>query len=145
MVRACSDQTAEKAGKRSDHCHPEGRAEAPSRPVTILPGTRFSFIADNRSSGMPRGQGARRSVEKGERVRIRRSRGIEIEPFAIAFCRGSQGAGEVRTETLPARIGIKFSPVEPNGVEKMARAKQQALYDDRFTFSSGIRFEANRT
>lgn len=102
----------------------------------VLPETPLSFIADNSCSGMPKGQGARRSVDKGEGVRVRRSRGIEIEPFAIAFCRGSQGTGEVRTETLPSRIGIKFSPVGPNGVEKMARAKQQALYDDRFTFSA---------
>lgn len=111
----------------------------------VLPETPLSLIADNCCSGMPRGQGARRSVEQGERVRIWRRCLIEIEPFAIALCRGSQGAGEVRTETLPASIGIKFSPVGPNGVEKMARAKQQALYDDRFTFSAGIRFEANRT
>lgn len=111
----------------------------------ILLGTCLSFMTDNRGAGMPRGQGARRSVDKGEGVRVRRSRGIEIEPSTIALCSGSQGAGEVRTETLPASIGIKFSPVGPNGVEKMARAKQQALYDDRFTFSAGIRFEANRT
>ena len=89
----------------------------------VLPETPLSFIADNSCSGMPRGQGARRSVEKGERVRIRRSRGIEIEPFAIAFCRGSQGAGEVRTETLPASIGIMFSPILPESVQEMARAK----------------------
>lgn len=111
----------------------------------VLPETPLSFIADNCCSGMPRGQGARRPVEKGERVRIRRSCGIEIEPFAIALCRGSQGAGEVYTETLPASIGIMFSAVGPDSIQEMTRAKQQALYDDRFTFSAGIRFEANRT
>ena len=145
MIRAGSDQTVEKAGKRSDQGHPQGRAGAPSRSVMVLPGMPLSFIADNCCSGMPRRQGARRPVEKGEGIRVRRSRGIEIEPFAIALCRGSQGAGEVRTETLPARIGIKFSPVGPDSIQEMTRAKQQALYDDRFTFSAGIRFEANRT
>jgi hypothetical protein len=102
-------------------------------------------MTDNRGPGMPWGQRAGRSVEKGEGVRVRRSRGIEIEPGAIALCRGSQGAGEVRTETLPASIGIMFSPVGPDSIQEMTRAKKQALYDDRFTFSAGIRFEANRT
>ncbi len=87
----------------------------------VLPETPLSFIADNSCSGMPRGQGARWPVEKGERVR--RSRGIEIEPHAIALCRGSQGASEVRTETLPASIRIMFSPVGPEGIQEMTRAK----------------------
>ena len=145
MIRAGSDQTAEKAGKRSDQGHPQGRVGAPSRSVMVLPGMPLSFIADNCCSGMPRRQGARRPVEKGEGIRVRRCRGIEIEPDAIALCRGSQGAGEVRTETLPASIGIMFSPVGPDSIQEMTRAKKQALYDDRFTFSAGIRFEANRT
>jgi hypothetical protein len=83
----------------------------------VLPETPLSFIADNRLPWMPRGQGARWPVEKGERVRVRRSRGIEIEPHAIALCRGSQGASEVRTETLPASIRIMFSPVGPEGIQ----------------------------
>ena len=145
MIRAGSDQTAEKAGKRSDQGHPQGRAGAPSRSVMVLPGMPLSFIADNCCSGMPRRQGARRPIEKGEGVRIWRRCGIEIESGAIALCRGSQGAGEVRTETLPANIGIMFSPILPESVQEMARAKQQALYSDRFTFRAGIRFEANRT
>lgn len=123
MICAGSDQTTQKAGKGSDQCHPQGRVEGPSRPGMALPGTSLSFIADNRRPWMPRGQGARRPFEKGERVRVRRGRGIESKPGAIALGRRCKGARQVRAKSLSACIGVMFSPILLESVQEMARAK----------------------